>query len=109
MPAPVVAPIMGGLLSGLAWLFRNRLGQWITAAMVWMGLAWATSEFLVQPWVDELEAAMTPGAISGGDLGAVAVQWMGLLRFDDAATMIASAVVAKYATDAARAFLVKKT
>lgn len=106
---PFLAPLLSGLLTGLGWLFRNRIGQWVTAALVWMGLSWATKEFAVDPWIDQLQDAATPGAMGGGDLAQVAVQWMGLLRFDDACTMIASAVVAKYATDAAKAFLVKRT
>ncbi|WP_374013972.1 DUF2523 family protein [Pseudoxanthomonas koreensis] len=106
---PFLAPILSALLTGLAWLFRNRIGQWVTAALVWMGLAWATNEFAVQPWIDSLETSMTPGAIGGGDLAAVAIAWIGVLRFDVACTMIASAVAAKFAVGAAKAFLVRRT
>lgn len=105
---PALAPLLSGLVTALSWLFRNRIGQWVAAALVWLGLSWATKEFAVDPWINQLEASMQPGAIGGGNLAEAAVAWIGVLRFDDACTMIASAVVAKFAVGAAKAFLVKR-
>lgn len=104
---PLLAPIVSAILSGLAWLFRNRIGQWIVAALAWMGLAWATTEFAVDPWLDLLEQHVS--GVGGGQLGATALQWFGVLKFDKCCTMIASAVVTKFGMESARAFLVKRS
>lgn len=103
---PFFAPLISGLLTGLGWLFRNRIGQWVTGAMVWAGLAWATHEFAVEPWMDLLE--QKAGQVGSGQLAQAALQWFGLLQFDTACTMLASAVAAKFAVGQARAFLVKR-
>lgn len=98
--------LVGSLLSGLAALFRSRIGEWFAAALLFFGLSWATHKFVVDPWLDQLQTGVD--GVGGGDLGAAAAAWFGVLQFDVACTMIASAVVAKYTSDAAKAFLVKK-
>lgn len=103
------APLVSALTSGFAWLFRNRLGQWLAAALAWMGLAWATNKFAVQPWVDAMHAHLQTSGVGGGEVGAAMIEYLGLLNFFKACSMIASAVTAKFAANAARAFLVKKT
>lgn len=103
---PFLAPLISGLLTGLAWLFRNRIGQWIVAALAWAGLAFATQTFAVEPWLDLLE--QRAGNVGSGQLAQVALQWFGVMQFDKICTMAASAVVARFGMDSARAFLVKR-
>lgn len=100
--------LISQLVSGLAWMFRSRLGTWAAGAMAWMGIAWATHEFAVEPWIENLKEH-TQSGIPGGEWGAVLVAYLGLMKFDEACTMIASAVAAKFAVNAARAVLVKRT
>jgi hypothetical protein len=102
---PLLAPLLEALLTGLAWLFRNRIGQWIMAALAWFGISWGTYHFAVQPWLNMLQSHVT--GIGGGEWGAVAAQWVGVLNFDKACTMVGSAVAAKYGLQSAKAFLVK--
>lgn len=92
--------LVGWLLSGLGWLFRSQLGQFVVAAMAWLGISWATSEFLVEPFLEALEMHVQ-GIGSGGEYAAAALAWFGVLRFDIACTMIASAVAIKYGVGAA--------
>lgn len=92
--------VVSWLLSGFAWLFRSQLGQFIVAAMAWLGISFAVSEFAVEPLLDALQ--MHVQDISGaGPYAAAALAWFGVLKFDIACTMIASAVAIKYATGAA--------
>jgi len=100
--------LISSLLSGLAWVFRSQLGSWIVAGMTWLGIAWATHEFAVEPWLENLRNHVG-GATPGGEWGAVLVAYAGLMKFDQACTMIASAVATKFAVTAARAVLVKRT
>lgn len=97
---------ISSLLSALAALFRSRIGAWFAAAMVYLGVALATHEFVVDPWIDDL-TRYTNGSTVGGEWGPTLVAYAGVMKFDVACTMIASAVVAKYAVGAAKAFFVK--
>ncbi|AOX64120.1 DUF2523 family protein [Stenotrophomonas bentonitica] len=99
---------IASLLSGLAAIFRSQIGTWIVTAMAWLGIAWATHEFAVQPWIDNMQSKIGGGA-PGGQWGAVLIAYAGMMKFDQACTMIASAVVTKFGVNAARAVLVRRT
>lgn len=92
----------GPLLAALSRLFATRIGQWIAAAMAWLGLTWATQSAVVQPLIDEIKA--TAQGVSGP-----ALEWLGYLQFDVALSMVFSALAAKYAIQAGRAFLMRRT
>lgn len=100
--------LIGYLITGLAWLFRSHLGTWIVSAMAWLGIAWATHEFAVEPWIDNMQQHIGGGS-PGGEWGAVLIAYAGLMRFDQACTMIVSAVATKFAIGAARAVLVRRS
>lgn len=102
MPA-IVGWIISGVASGILWLFKNRIGQMVTALLAWAGVTLATYNFGVQPFLDQLRNYAQAGA-GGGQYAVVAMQWMGLLNFDKAITMILSAVAAKHAVNAGRVF-----
>lgn len=102
MPA-IVGWIISGITSGLLWLFKNRIGQMITAVLAWAGITLATYKIGVQPFLDQLEDYARSG-MGGGEYAVVAMQWAGLLNFDKAITMIISAVAAKHAVNAGRVF-----
>lgn len=102
MPA-IVAWIISGVTSGVLWLFKNRIGQMITAVLAWAGITLATYSLGVEPFIDQLESAAQAGA-GGGEYAAAALAYMGLMKFDVAITMIISAVAAKHALNAGRVF-----
>ncbi len=102
MPA-IVGWIISGITSGVLWLFKNRIGQMITALLAWAGVSLATYKSAVEPFIDQLKSYAQSG-LGGGQLGAIALQWAGLMKFDVAITMIISAVAAKHALNAARVF-----
>ena len=102
MPA-IVGWIISGIASGVMWLFKNRIGQMVTAILAWAGITLASYEFGVEPFLDQLRS-YAQGGMGGGEFAAVALQWMGLMKFDVALTMIISAVAAKHAINAGKVF-----
>lgn len=100
--------LISQLISGLAWMFRTRLGTWVAGGLAWFGLSWATHRFAVEPFIEGMEEKVRATSV-GGDWGPVLVAYLGIMKFDQACTMIASAVAAKFAVGAAKAFLVKRT
>lgn len=105
MPA-VLGWIGSGIVSGVMWLFKNKIGQMITAAFAFLGISIASYSLGVKPFLDQLENMASAG-LGGGEFASVALQWLGLLNFDKALTMIMSAVAAKHAVTAGRAFFKK--
>ena len=105
MPA-ILGWIVSGVISGILWLFKNRIGQMCMAVLAWAGVSLATYSLGVQPFIDHLED-LAQGGMGGGEYAAVALQWMGLLNFDEALTMVISAVAAKHALSAGRVFFRK--
>lgn len=89
------------------WLFKSRLGLIISTAFLWLGVNFATVKIVLEPAIDLL-SGYAQGGMGGGELGTVAVNWLGLLQFDRAITMIISAVVAKHAVMKGRLFLFKR-
>ena len=105
MPA-ILGWIISGITSAVMWLFKNRIGQMLTAVLGWFGVSLATYKLGVEPFINNLTSLAQAGA-GGGEYAAVALQWMGLLKFDQAITMIISAVAAKHAVNAGRVFFRK--
>lgn len=107
MPA-IVGWILSGVASAVMWLFKNRIGQMITAILAWLGISLAAYEFGVEPFLDQLRD-YAQGGMGGGEYAAVALQWMGLMKFDVALTMILSAIAAKHAINAGKVFFRRAT
>lgn len=99
--------LIGWLLTGLRVLFASRMGLWIAGALAWLGVSLGSSKLLIEPAIDQLRAYMTAG-MSGGNLGADAIAWAGVLNFDVAVTMIISAYVTRQGVQAGRLFLQKR-
>lgn len=86
MPA-FLAPLLAALFAGFSRLFSTNLGAWITTAMIALGLAWVTTESMVEP-VRQLVASHM-----GGIPGNVA-QWVAVMNFDKYISIILSAYAA---------------
>lgn len=99
--------LIGALISALSWLFRSRIGLWIMTALAWLGITFGTIKIMIDPAIDLLKG-YAQGLGGAGQLGAVAMQWMGVLNFDRALTMIISAIIAKHALLQGRLFLFKR-
>lgn len=79
------------IVQAFMWVMRSKLGYFIAAALLWLGINITAVTVVVQPAIDMLTAMANNAGSAQGDLGAVAFQWMGVLRFDQALTMIISA------------------
>lgn len=114
---PVIGGILGGLaarrviagiVTGVAHLFKTRLGLFIATAMLWLGINFGTMKMVVEPALDLLYGFVNGGGGAGGQFGAAAMQWMGVMNLDRAVTMIGSAVLIKKAMLSGRLFLFKQ-
>lgn len=99
--------IVAGVVSGITYMYRTKLGLFIMGAMIWLGISLATVKIILEPAIELLEGYAS-GGMPGGDFGVAAVQWMGVLNFDRAITMVISAIVSKHAVVQGRLFLFKR-
>lgn len=80
-------PIVGALAAAFARLIATRVGQWVVAALVFLGLQFAANEFVTDPLLDYIK-----GLINGAP--ADLIDWLGFLNIDRYITMVLSAYVA---------------
>lgn len=104
------AAIVAAIISGITHMYKTKLGLFVVAAMLWMGINFATIKIAIEPAIHLLRQYSENGVGGGGvgDFGATAVAWLGVLQFDRAITMIISAVITKHAVMQGRLFLFKK-
>jgi len=72
------------IVAGIARIFSTRLGSWVAQALFFLGLQFATHEFLLEPIEAELQATVASG-------GAFVVAWIGFFNIDRYLTSILSA------------------
>ncbi|AOH37561.2 DUF2523 family protein [Luteimonas sp. JM171] len=99
--------IVAGVVSGITYMFKTKLGLFIMLAMVWLGINFGTIKIVIDPAISLLRGYATSG-MGGGEYADAAIAWMGVLRFDKAITMIISAIVSKHVITQGRLFLFKK-
>ena len=100
--------IIAACMQGLRWLLMSRLGLIIASAMLWLGINLATVNLVLEPLIDQLRGFADSTGSGGGSLYAAARAWAGVLRFDQALTMVISAYVTKHAVMAGRLYLFKR-
>jgi hypothetical protein len=99
--------IIGALVSAFFWMIKSRIGLFMSTALVWLGINFASVKLVVEPIYNQLTAYATPGG-STNEIATAMWQYMGLMNFDKALTMIISAVAAKKALTSGRLFLFKR-
>jgi hypothetical protein len=98
--------LVGWLIEAIIWVFKNRIGLFILQALVWLGITYGTQKVVITPTMNAIQGYMTSMSSSSG-IGAAAFQWIGVLQFDIACTMLLSAYVTKLGVGAARIVLTK--
>ena len=99
---PVLLVWLGeAIIGAIGWLLKNKLGQWIASSLIWLGISYGTQKLVIGPALDQIRGYMTGFS---GDL----LQWLGLLQFDRAVTMILGAMATKAGLAAAKVFLAKR-
>ncbi|EWS76976.1 hypothetical protein AF72_13255 [Xylella taiwanensis] len=96
------------LLTGLLGLLKTKLGYLVMVAFAWLGINWGSYHFVMTPVINQLYIYMDGVGSSGGDWGASAIDWLGVLNFDRAVSMIISAYVARFAVLSGRLYLFKR-
>lgn len=81
-------------------IMQSRIGGWIVAALVWLGISITTYKFGVEGFRSLIATQL-------GSAGFL-VNWMGFLGVDQAITITLSAIAAKYATEGAKIALTKR-
>lgn len=84
------------VLAGLARLFASRIGQWVTSALVFLGLELATSQVVVAPLLAQIQSVA--GAVGTGAV------WLGFFNIDRYITIILSA----YAVGAGKSAILRR-
>lgn len=86
----------GPLVVAIGTLMKSRLGMFILAAMMWLGINFTTIKIIIEPALDILTGfAQDAGTGNGTAIGMAAAQYMGLMKFDLAITMVISAIVSR--------------
>lgn len=99
--------IVAGVVSGITYMYKTKLGLFIMGAMIWLGINFATIKVVIDPAISLLRGYASSG-MGGGEFASMAIAWMGVLQFDKAITMVISAIVSKHAVMQGRLFLFKK-
>lgn len=99
--------IVAGVITGITYMFKTKLGLFVMGAMVWLGVNWGSYKLIIEPGIDLL-LDYAQGGMGGGEYAATAIAWMGVLKFDVSITMVISAIVAKHAAMQGRLFLFKR-
>lgn len=100
--------IVTGVVAGITYMFKTKLGLFLMGAMIWLGVNWGTIKIIVEPAIDLLYGYANGVGGGGSDYATAAMQWMGVMQFDRAITMVVSAIIAKNAVMQGRLFLFKK-
>jgi hypothetical protein len=95
-----IAALLARLVNMLRLLFATQAGRWIVSAMAFIGINWTTQKVIAQPLMDQVRSMLNSSP--AGDFGATALAWCGVLRFDQAITMLLSAIVIKKGMDATK-------
>jgi hypothetical protein len=92
MPAALAA-LLVDLLPWLVNMLRVMLyvhaGKIIIGILGFLGLDLVAQHYVITPMLDTIRGMMTTGP--GGSFGTMAMQWMGILRVDQAVSMMLSA------------------
>jgi len=102
MPLPLIAGLPW-ILSWLSRLIFSRLGAWIVAGLVYLGVYLGTQNIVVEPLLDQIRAYG-----EGAPSGAVA-EWMAFLNIDRSITMVLSAYAAAFAVSSAKVALYRRS
>jgi len=87
---PLILALGELLLPLLGWLARTLVVSLVARAILGLGIAFTGYHFLVGPILDAIK-----GQVTGlpADIG----QWLGMLRFDQAITVVCSAYLLRFA------------
>ncbi len=99
----------GPMLVGLGYMMKTRLGLFIATAFLWLGINFASINLIIEPTIDVLTGAVNNVRTGGTGAAAGALsQYVGLMQFDKAITMVVSAVITKHALLKGRLFLFRR-
>lgn len=99
--------VMRGVVVGIATMWRSRVGQFIALGLLWLGLSIGTYTVAIQPTLDLIGDLMTTNH-GTGNVAVAMRQWIGVIKFDIAVSMIVSAYGIRKLAQAGRVFLKRR-
>lgn len=93
---PLLALLAELLVPLLGWIARSLVLSLVARVLVGLGLSFVGYHFIVGPILNSIKGQLTG---LPGDIG----QWLGMLRFDEAITVICSAYIVRFAVSAVHA------
>lgn len=93
-------PIIATIMAALSRLFASRIGHWVAATLVFLGLSVGSQKYLVEPLLARIQSV-------AGELGDAA-QWFAFFRVDQAITVVLSAYTVRAGMAATRVWLKRR-
>ena len=89
------------------WLLFSYAGKIVVSILLSFGIGITTHKFLVAPFMDTISSWMLQGP--AGEFGARAVDWMGVMRLDQAVSIVCGAFLTAQTIKAGKTALSKVT
>jgi hypothetical protein len=105
MPA-LIPLIVSSLMTVLRVLLLSKIGSFIVAALLFLGLSLAIDNYAIDPLLAQLRNYVAQLGAGGGAM-ATAMQWAGVLNFDKACSVLLSAYTTAWTIKSAKVFLTK--
>lgn len=87
-------------------LLMAKIGAFIVSALLFFGFTWTINEYAIEPALDTLRNYMNSMG-SASSIAGHAIAWAGVLRFDDAVSVLISAWTTAWTIKSARVWLSK--
>ncbi len=91
MALPVLAALVPFAVNALRVMLFVHAAKMVVGILAFFGLSIFVNKVVLGPGIAAIEAMMSTGP--GGSFGATAIAWLGVLRLDDAVSMLISAWV----------------
>lgn len=98
-----LAPLITFAINALRVMLFVQAGKIIVGILGFFGLTYATNKYAVAPLLSAIQSMVNTGPT--GEFGSAVMEWMGLMRFDQALTMLISAWTIAFAIKSAKTFL----
>lgn len=91
----ILLRLIAPAINALRVMLMVKLGAIVLSAMAFIGIAFVSHEYVIDPVISQIEGLIQTGPGTG--LAAQVIGWAGVLRLDTALSMILSAYAAAWA------------
>ena len=105
MPALIPA-LVAAMMQVLRVLLMAKIGAFIVSALAFFGFTFVVNQYAIEPALSALTGYVSQLGAGGGAMGH-AMQWAGVLKFDQAISVIISAYTVAWTIKSAKVWLGK--